>query len=122
MPVNSSSPFARLSRRALTATVMAGALALALPAQAEIKSLDIIAPANPGGGWDQTARAIQAALEADKLASGVKVENIAGAGGTIGLAQFVTSKRQEGRRDPGRRAGHGGRDPHQQGARHAGRT
>ena len=42
---------------------MAGAFALALPAQAEIKSLDIIAPADPGGGWDQTARAMQAALE-----------------------------------------------------------
>jgi putative tricarboxylic transport membrane protein len=95
MPVNSSS-FARLSRRALTATIMAGTLALALPAQAEIKSLDIIAPANPGGGWDQTARAIQAALEAEKLASGVKVENIGGAGGTIGLAQFVSSRGKKG--------------------------
>jgi putative tricarboxylic transport membrane protein len=86
----------RLTRRLLTASFAAGAVALAVPAHAEIKSLDIIAPANPGGGWDQTARAIQAALEADKLASGVKVENIGGAGGTIGLAQFVSGRGKKG--------------------------
>ena len=87
-----------LSRRALAASVMAGAAALALPlpAMAEIKKLDIIAPANPGGGWDQTARAMQSALQADKLASGVQVENIGGAGGTIGLAQFVSSRGKKG--------------------------
>ena len=39
---------------------------------------------------------MQAALQADKLASGVKVENIGGAGGTIGLAQFVSSKGKKG--------------------------
>lgn len=96
MPANLDFHLARLSRRALTAMVMAGALALALPAQAEIKSLDIIAPANPGGGWDQTARAIQAAMQADGLASAVQVENIGGAGGTVGLAQFVSSKGKKG--------------------------
>ena len=87
-----------LSRRALAASVMVGAAALALPlpAMAEIKKLDIIAPANPGGGWDQTARAMQSALQADKLASGVQVENIGGAGGTIGLAQFVSSRGKKG--------------------------
>jgi putative tricarboxylic transport membrane protein len=61
-----------------------------------VKGLDIIAPANPGGGWDQTARAMQQALEAEKLASGVQVQNIGGAGGTIGLAQFVSSKKRKG--------------------------
>ena len=59
--------------------------------------LEIIAPASPGGGWDQTARAMQAALQEDGLASGIQVQNIPGAGGTIGLAQFVTSTKQ-GRR------------------------
>src|SRR5215211_8314372 len=89
-------PLARLSRRALTTSVMACAMALAMPAQAEIKGLEIIAPANPGGGWDQTARAMQAALQEAGLASGAQVQNIAGAGGTIGLAQFVTSKKRDG--------------------------
>ena len=71
-------------------------LTAAGPAWSQVKGLDIIAPANPGGGWDQTARAMQQALEAEKIASGVQVQNIGGAGGTIGLAQFVSSKRRKG--------------------------
>ena len=71
-------------------------LTAAGPASAQVKGLDIIAPANPGGGWDQTARAMQQALEAEKIASGVQVQNIGGAGGTIGLAQFVSSKKRKG--------------------------
>lgn len=59
---------------------------------AQVSSLKIIAPAAPGGGWDQTARAIQSVLEGSKLASGTQVTNIAGAGGTVGLAQFVNAK------------------------------
>jgi putative tricarboxylic transport membrane protein len=39
---------------------------------------------------------MQAALQEAGLASGVQVQNIAGAGGTIGLAQFVTSKKRDG--------------------------
>ena len=49
-----------------------------------------MAPAGPGGGYDQLARATQQVLEKHDLASGVQVQNIPGAGGTIGLAQFVT--------------------------------
>jgi putative tricarboxylic transport membrane protein len=79
--------------RALMAMAFGASLALAtLPAQAQVEGLEIVAPASPGGGWDQTARAMQAALEEEGLASGVQVQNISGAGGTIGLAQFVTSK------------------------------
>ena len=96
MPTRINLALAQLSRRALAATVMAGAFALAIPAQAEVKSLDIIAPAGPGGGWDQTARAMQTALQEGGLASGIQVKNIAGAGGTIGLAQFVTSEKKKG--------------------------
>ena len=66
----------------------------AVPAQAQVEGLEIVAPASPGGGWDQTARAMQAALEEEGLASGVQVQNISGAGGTIGLAQFVTGKKR----------------------------
>ncbi len=53
--------------------------------------LTILAPAAPGGGWDQTARALQAALQDGAAAGGVRVVNVAGAGGTIGLAQFVNN-------------------------------
>ena len=95
------------SRRALlAATLLAGLIGS--PAMAEIEGLEIIAPAGPGGGYDQLARATQEVLEKDGLASGVQVQNIPGAGGTIGLAQFVTKRRAQaqpaGRRPrPGRR-------------------
>ena len=51
------------SIRRLLAAAALGALALAGPASAEIDRLDLIAPANPGGGWDQTARAMQTVLQ-----------------------------------------------------------
>lgn len=60
-------------------------------AYAEINELKIIAPAAPGGGWDQTARSIQHVLQSDKLVGNVQVLNVPGAGGTIGLAQFVNA-------------------------------
>jgi putative tricarboxylic transport membrane protein len=84
-------PSARWSRRSVLGTVLACGLVAAAPARAaEIRSLEIIAPAGPGGGYDQLARATQEVLEKHGLASGVQVTNIPGAGGTIGLAQFVT--------------------------------
>ena len=66
------------------------------PAQPMLERLTIIAPAAPGGGWDQTARAMQYALETEQLVGRVQVENVPGAAGTIGLAQFVTSHRGRG--------------------------
>jgi putative tricarboxylic transport membrane protein len=57
----------------------------------------IVAPAAPGGGWDQTARAMQQALERELLVRVVEVQNVAGAAGTIGLAQFVDTQRGNGR-------------------------
>jgi putative tricarboxylic transport membrane protein len=60
--------------------------ALALPAAADYS---IMAPAAPGGGWDQTARTMQAAMQDAGVAESVQVTNVPGAGGTIGLAQFV---------------------------------
>jgi putative tricarboxylic transport membrane protein len=92
-------PPARPSRRAVLAAALACGAALAAaagPASAHVQGLEIIAPASPGGGWDQTARAMAQAMEQAGLASGVQVQNISGAGGTIGLAQFVTSKRRKG--------------------------
>jgi putative tricarboxylic transport membrane protein len=67
----------------------------AVPAQAQLKNVEIIAPANPGGGYDQLARTTQDLLQNQQLASGVQVINIPGAGGTIGLAQFVTSRKPQ---------------------------
>ena len=65
------------------------ALPWATHAQAALDSLRVIAPASPGGGWDQTARAIEEVVRAKNLAGAVSVENVPGAGGTIGLAQLA---------------------------------
>jgi putative tricarboxylic transport membrane protein len=54
-------------------------------------SLKMMIPANPGGGWDQTGRNLAAAMQSVKLVSSVQFDNKGGAGGTIGLAQFVNS-------------------------------
>jgi putative tricarboxylic transport membrane protein len=51
------------------------------------RQLRLMAPAAPGGGWDQTAREMQAALR--DTAGRSEVYNVAGAGGTIGLSQFA---------------------------------
>jgi len=56
-------------------------------------SLTIVAPAAPGGGWDQTARVMQGVLAEVEPATSVQVDNIPGAAGTIGLARFVQSER-----------------------------
>lgn len=51
------------------------------------RQLRIMAPAAPGGGWDQTAREMQGALR--ELVGRTEVYNVTGAGGTIGLSQFI---------------------------------
>lgn len=56
-------------------------------------SVTIVAPAAPGGGWDQTARVMQQVLRETGLATQVQVLNTPGAAGTIGLARFVQSER-----------------------------
>ncbi|MBB3950381.1 tripartite tricarboxylate transporter substrate binding protein [Aureimonas jatrophae] len=78
----------RFGRLAAAALVLSLGSAPAALAQAPA-SLTLVAPAAPGGGWDQTARAMQAALEGADVVPSVQVVNVTGAGGTIGLARFV---------------------------------
>jgi putative tricarboxylic transport membrane protein len=78
----------------IAASILIGALAL--PAAALAADYSIMAPAAPGGGWDQTARAMQEALTTGGISGNVQVTNVPGAGGTIGLAQFA----QEANGDP----------------------
>ena len=75
--------------------LVAGATLLATSAFAQME-LKIVAPAAPGGGWDQTARSIQQALMEEKLVKSAQVVNVAGAGGTVGLAQFVNNAKGDG--------------------------
>ncbi|MDX3655860.1 tripartite tricarboxylate transporter substrate binding protein [Streptomyces sp. ID05-26A] len=57
-----------------------------------IAKLEIMAPADPGGGWDQTARSMQAAVSGAKLANSVQVSNVGGAGGTVGLQKLLNER------------------------------
>jgi len=76
----------------LVATLTLTGAAPAVAAE-PLPTLKILIPANPGGGWDQTARAIERALRAEKLVTGaIQLSNKGGAGGTIGLAEFAKSK------------------------------
>src|SRR5688572_29840401 len=79
---------------ALFAAVMSVVMSAPASAQTEFK---IMAPAAPGGGWDQTARAMQQALVSAGLAKSVQVVNVPGAGGSVGLAQLINSAKGDGR-------------------------
>jgi putative tricarboxylic transport membrane protein len=63
------------------------------PAEPQWPQLRIVAPAAPGGGWDQTARVMQQVLQRAGLVRTAPVENIPGAAGTIGLARFIGAER-----------------------------
>lgn len=87
------SAFTRRSFSLLAAAAVA-ATSFALPAsaQAKLESLEILAPSSPGSGYDQLARSVQQVLQSEGLVPAVEVVNVAGGGGTVGLAQFVTTK------------------------------
>ena len=78
------------------AALIIGALAAPATAQPVYQHLRIIAPAAPGGGWDQTARVMQQVLQRTGIVHTSSVENIPGAAGTIGLARFIGAERGSG--------------------------
>ncbi|MBM3532580.1 MAG: tripartite tricarboxylate transporter substrate binding protein [Alphaproteobacteria bacterium] len=82
-----------LTRRDMMLATLAGSTALAAgwsSARAQaIDTLQIFVPAAPGGGWDQTGRTIEAVLKANKQINTAQVTNVPGAGGAVGLPQFV---------------------------------
>ncbi len=78
-------------RSVLTGAVASATLAAMIGAASAQMELKIMAPAAPGGGWDGTARSMQQALTAAGLAKNIQVTNVPGAGGAIGLAQFVNN-------------------------------
>jgi len=71
-------------------------LATPITASDSMNELRLMAPAAPGGGWDQTARAMQQALQQSALVRVVPVDNVPGAAGTIGLARFIGAERGSG--------------------------
>lgn len=54
-------------------------------------NMKMLIPANPGGGWDTTGRALGKALLDAKQAATVTYENKGGAAGALGLAPFLVS-------------------------------
>lgn len=100
-----------LSRRFVVPLLVAGLIAPAVPgiaapapvlaAQAATCAvegftdtpIEIMVPAAPGGGWDTTARELQRVMQDEGIAPTVEVYNVEGAGGTVGIAQFVNDER-----------------------------
>ena len=74
--------------KSLAALAASGVLPMTAHAAANIKML---IPANPGGGWDTTGRALGKAMVESKAADTVQYDNKGGAAGTIGLAQFANA-------------------------------
>ncbi|MFJ2619067.1 Bug family tripartite tricarboxylate transporter substrate binding protein [Glutamicibacter sp. NPDC087344] len=54
-----------------------------------IEGLRILVPNTPGGGYDTTARVAAKVMEETDIAANPEVFNLAGAGGTVGLARIV---------------------------------
>ncbi|WP_431152455.1 Bug family tripartite tricarboxylate transporter substrate binding protein [Acidovorax facilis] len=71
---------------------MAAAGVLPVSAQSA-PALKMMIPANPGGGWDSTGRALGKAMQDAGAAASVSYDNKGGAAGAIGLAQFVNASK-----------------------------
>ena len=74
--------------KSLAALAATGSFPLSALAAANVK---MMIPANPGGGWDTTGRALGKALQESKAADSVTYDNKGGAAGALGLAQFINS-------------------------------
>ena len=79
--------------KSMAALAAAGSLPLTARASANLK---MMIPANPGGGWDGTGRALGKALQDAGVASSITYDNKGGAAGAIGLAQFVNAAKGDG--------------------------
>ena len=79
--------------KSLAALAAAGTLPMSARAAVNIK---MMIPANPGGGWDTTGRALGKALQDAGVAASVQYDNKGGAAGAIGLAQFVNASKGDG--------------------------
>jgi putative tricarboxylic transport membrane protein len=90
--VATTAPSTAAPSTAAPATTAAPAAAAVDVSKFAEKPLRIMAPAAPGGGWDQTSRSLQRVMQDGKIRDRVEVFNVPGAGGTIGLAQMVANE------------------------------
>ena len=93
--------FLRLSAAALAVLTASACGATAKPdttatnaaaAGKPVSGLRLMVPNSPGGGYDTTARIGAKVMEDAKIATGVEVFNLSGAGGTVGLAKLINEK------------------------------
>jgi putative tricarboxylic transport membrane protein len=88
-----------IRRRTLLAAPVAASAAIAVgasrdaAAQQRFNSIYMFIPAGPGGGWDGLGRAIEQAARASGLVGSFQFENVGGAGGTVGLPRFLSTRR-----------------------------
>ncbi|MDO5086272.1 MAG: tripartite tricarboxylate transporter substrate-binding protein [Comamonadaceae bacterium] len=71
------------------ALALLGSASLRAQSKALVSNLHIVIPANAGGGWDRTGRALGAALTASGAVGQVTYENLGGQGGLLGLQAFA---------------------------------
>ncbi len=79
--------------KSMAALAAGGTLPLSALAAANVK---MMIPANPGGGWDTTGRALGKAMQDSGAAATVTYDNKGGAAGALGLAQFVNGSKGDG--------------------------
>jgi putative tricarboxylic transport membrane protein len=86
---------AKLGALAATALLTLGACGATAEKKSEngnLTGLRIMVPNTPGGGYDTTARTAAKVMEDSKIATGIQVFNLPGAGGTVGLQRMVNEK------------------------------
>lgn len=64
-------------------------------AASQVEDLEFIVGNSPGGGYDTMARQIAEVLDSEDIASGTRVVNKPGAGGTVALQQMVNQDGDE---------------------------
>ncbi|WP_186728765.1 hypothetical protein [Sphingomonas panacisoli] len=84
-----------ISLIACAAAVLGAFLPQSAIAGPRMQRLTLVVPAAAGGGWDLTAKAMKTALEREGLVGQVSIVRYPGAGGLIGLSQFVSRHRGE---------------------------
>lgn len=72
---------------ALTGFSLWSSIAMGSAASARA-AVTMIAGANPGGGWDTTARSVQQVMREHNIVGNAQVVNIPGAGGTIAMTKL----------------------------------
>lgn len=86
-----------LTKMSLKTVLLSSAVALSAIGQAQAfepaRSVDCIAPAGPGGGWDFTCRSVGKALVDEGYIKGnVQTTNMSGAGGGVAFAHTVSKR------------------------------